>query len=193
MTLHDATTDQLSCKSCLGLLVPCPVVLLKMALVCTKNVTPLLTCHGHSAPTTARALQQCIRWQPALQCQAAWFTLGLFALVAGHRFGACHCFSSLVLDGDRCFVVFCCIALCVVWISFEAAEADCNRALACPDLSQSDRVKALLRRGTARMHKGDLRAARSDFKEVLAAEPNNRQAQEELKVGGCVKPWQQAA
>eukprot|EP00775_Hariotina_reticulata_P013360 gene13360-13488_t len=65
--------------------------------------------------------------------------------------------------------------------SFEAAEADCNRALACPDLSQPDRVKALLRRGTARMHKGDLRSARSDFKEVLAAEPNNRQAQEELK------------
>jgi hypothetical protein len=32
------------------------------------------------------------------------------------------------------------------------------------------------------MHKGDLRGARSDFREVLAAEPNNRQAREELKV-----------
>ncbi|WIA37496.1 hypothetical protein OEZ86_014410 [Tetradesmus obliquus] len=65
--------------------------------------------------------------------------------------------------------------------SFEAAEADCNRALASPQLAPQDRVKALLRRGTARMHKGDLRAARSDFREVLSAEPNNRQAREELK------------
>jgi Tfp pilus assembly protein PilF len=70
--------------------------------------------------------------------------------------------------------------------SFEAAEADCNRALASAQLSPQDRVKALLRRGTARMHKGDLRGARSDFREVLAAEPNNRQAREELKVIGDV-------
>jgi hypothetical protein len=34
--------------------------------------------------------------------------------------------------------------------SFEAAEANCNRALASPQLTPQDRVKALLRRGTAR-------------------------------------------
>jgi hypothetical protein len=34
------------------------------------------------------------------------------------------------------------------------------------------------------MHKGDLRGARSDFREVLSAEPNNRQAREELRVSG---------
>lgn len=64
--------------------------------------------------------------------------------------------------------------------SFEAAEADCNRALTSPDPGQ--RAKALLRRGTARMHKGDLRGARSDFREVLAAQPNNKHARDELKV-----------
>lgn len=73
--------------------------------------------------------------------------------------------------------LFCC-SVC----SFEAAEADCNRALSAAGLAPADRVKALLRRGTARMHKGDLRGARADFREVLAAEPNNRQAREELKV-----------
>ncbi|KAF8065916.1 RBM39 [Scenedesmus sp. PABB004] len=65
--------------------------------------------------------------------------------------------------------------------NFEAAEADCNRALSSPGLAAGDRVKALLRRGTARMHKGDGRGARADFRAVLAAEPNNRQARDELK------------
>jgi len=32
------------------------------------------------------------------------------------------------------------------------------------------------------MHRDDIRGARADFKEVLSVEPNNRQAQEELKV-----------
>jgi hypothetical protein len=51
-------------------------------------------------------------------------------------------------------------------------------------LTAADRVKALLRRGTARIHKSELAAAKSDFLAALALEPNNRQAREELKVGG---------
>ena len=66
--------------------------------------------------------------------------------------------------------------------SFEAAEADCNAVLAFPQLATADKVKALLRRGTARIHKNELDAAAGDFKAVLALEPNNRQARDELKV-----------
>lgn len=43
-------------------------------------------------------------------------------------------------------------------------------------------VKALLRRGTARIHKNELEGAAGDFRQVLHLEPNNRQAREELKV-----------
>jgi Tfp pilus assembly protein PilF len=70
----------------------------------------------------------------------------------------------------------------VVCCSFEAAEADCNAVLAFPQLGVADQVKALLRRGTARIHKNELDGAQADFKQVLQLEPNNRQAREELKV-----------
>ncbi len=54
--------------------------------------------------------------------------------------------------------------------------------LAFPQLAADHQAKALLRRGTARIHKSELAAAAADFKQVLALEPNNRQAREELKV-----------
>jgi hypothetical protein len=73
-----------------------------------------------------------------------------------------------------CFPVLVC--------SFEAAEADCNAVLAFPQLAAEHRAKALLRRGTARIHKSEVAAAAGDFRQVLALEPNNRQAREELKV-----------
>lgn len=73
-----------------------------------------------------------------------------------------------------------CAAVC----SFEAAEADCNAVLAFPQLAPENQAKALLRRGTARIHKSEVAAAAADFRQVLALEPNNRQAREELKVSG---------
>jgi tetratricopeptide (TPR) repeat protein len=66
---------------------------------------------------------------------------------------------------------------------FEQAEADCNRALGF-DLSSADRVKALLRRGTARQHLYRVAEAAEDFRAALKLEPNNRQAREELRVSG---------
>jgi hypothetical protein len=73
--------------------------------------------------------------------------------------------------------------------SFEAAEADCTAVLAFPGLSAPDQVKALLRRGTARIHKNELEGATADFKQVLALEPNNRQAREELRVSKLRTAW----
>jgi len=64
---------------------------------------------------------------------------------------------------------------------FEQAESDCNRALGF-DLSSADRVKALLRRGTARQHLYRVAEAAEDFRAALKLEPNNRQAREELRV-----------
>ncbi|GBF88460.1 hypothetical protein Rsub_01173 [Raphidocelis subcapitata] len=63
---------------------------------------------------------------------------------------------------------------------FEQAEADCNRALGF-DLSVADRVKALLRRGTARQHLYRVTEAAEDFRAAIKLEPNNRQAREELR------------
>lgn len=56
--------------------------------------------------------------------------------------------------------------------------------LAFPQLAPENQAKALLRRGTARIHKSEVAAAAADFRQVLALEPNNRQAREELKVSG---------
>ncbi len=63
---------------------------------------------------------------------------------------------------------------------FEQAESDCNRALGF-DVSPADRVKALLRRGTARQHLYKVAEAAEDFRAALKLEPNNRQAREELR------------
>jgi hypothetical protein len=57
-----------------------------------------------------------------------------------------------------CAVVVLCCAVC----SFEAAEADCNAVLAFPQLAAEHRAKALLRRGTARIHKSEVAAAAGD-------------------------------
>ena len=58
---------------------------------------------------------------------------------------------------------------CAQLMQFEAAEADCDKALKL-ELS----VKTLLRRGTARRGKQDIEGARRDFKHALGLEPNNR-------------------
>ncbi|GAB4819100.1 hypothetical protein N2152v2_006146 [Parachlorella kessleri] len=55
------------------------------------------------------------------------------------------------------------------------AEEDCNSAL-----NLELNVKALLRRGSARLVQGNAEGAKADFKQVLALEPQNRQAREEL-------------
>ncbi|KAI3438049.1 hypothetical protein D9Q98_000492 [Chlorella vulgaris] len=59
---------------------------------------------------------------------------------------------------------------------YGAAEADCDQALKL-ELS----AKTLLRRGSARLAQGNGVGARADFKQVLALEPQNRQAREELR------------
>ena len=64
---------------------------------------------------------------------------------------------------------------------FDQAEEDCNKALGF-ELSPNDKAKALLRRGTARMHLYRGPQALQDFQAVLKLEPNNRQAKEEIKV-----------
>jgi tetratricopeptide (TPR) repeat protein len=70
---------------------------------------------------------------------------------------------------------------------FEQAEEDCNKALGF-ELSPNDKAKALLRRGTARMHLYRGPQALQDFQAVLSIEPNNRQAKEEIKV--CWGTWE---
>lgn len=55
------------------------------------------------------------------------------------------------------------------------AEADCDAALRL-ELS----AKPLLRRASARLAQGNVSGARADFRQVLALEPNNRQAREDL-------------
>ena len=59
---------------------------------------------------------------------------------------------------------------------YSSAEGDCDRALGL-ELS----VKALLRRGSARLAQGNVEGAKADFKQALALEPQNRQAREELR------------
>lgn len=55
------------------------------------------------------------------------------------------------------------------------AKSDCDASL-----KLTLNAKALLRRGTARLGLNDLEGARKDFAHVLALEPNNRQARDEL-------------
>jgi len=63
-------------------------------------------------------------------------------------------------------------------MDFEAAEADCTAALALDSVN----AKALLRRGFAREGMNKMAEAKKDFLQVLAIEPNNAQAREELRV-----------
>lgn len=65
---------------------------------------------------------------------------------------------------------------------FEQAEGDAQRVLGFKDLPEPDRVKALLRRGTARMGLHKFEESSRDFNLVLALQPNNRQAKEDLRV-----------
>ena len=54
---------------------------------------------------------------------------------------------------------------------YGAAEADCDAAL---EIDPSY-VKALMRRGSARVHLNKLDEAKTDFDDVLFLEPNNKQ------------------
>uniref|UniRef100_A0A7S3VIH0 Amidase domain-containing protein n=1 Tax=Dunaliella tertiolecta TaxID=3047 RepID=A0A7S3VIH0_DUNTE len=69
---------------------------------------------------------------------------------------------------------------CIKLFRFEQAEEDCKRALSF-DLSQKDKVKALLRRATARDALQKYDAAEKDLRAVLALEANNKQAREDLQ------------
>ncbi|KAG2422871.1 hypothetical protein HXX76_015702 [Chlamydomonas incerta] len=68
---------------------------------------------------------------------------------------------------------------CLKIFRFEQAEEDCNRALRF-DLKEGDKAKALLRRATARSALQKYGEAEKDLRAVLAVEPNNRQAREDL-------------
>ncbi|KAG2452889.1 hypothetical protein HYH02_002233 [Chlamydomonas schloesseri] len=69
---------------------------------------------------------------------------------------------------------------CLKIFRFEQAEEDCNRALRF-DLKEADKAKALLRRATARSALQKYPEAEKDLRAVLAVEPNNRQAREDLQ------------
>ncbi|GAX80630.1 hypothetical protein CEUSTIGMA_g8065.t1 [Chlamydomonas eustigma] len=70
---------------------------------------------------------------------------------------------------------------CIKLFRFEQAEDDCCKALQFPDLSEKDKVKALLRRATARDALQKYDEAEKDLREVLGLEPGNRQAREDLQ------------
>mmetsp|Transcript_26338 Transcript_26338/g.66193 ORF Transcript_26338/g.66193 Transcript_26338/m.66193 type:complete len:511 (-) Transcript_26338:107-1639(-) len=61
-------------------------------------------------------------------------------------------------------------------MDFAGAEDDCSRAL-----KLELNAKTLLRRGTARLGLHNFEGSAKDFKQVIAMEPNNRQARLELK------------
>ena len=60
---------------------------------------------------------------------------------------------------------------------YGAAEADCNQSLSL----DASYTKAFLRRAAARFQLGRIQEAEADYREVLRLEPNNKQAQDELK------------
>lgn len=62
-------------------------------------------------------------------------------------------------------------------LRYGAAEADCNQAL----YLDGSYTKAYLRRGAAHFQLGRITEAEADFREALRLEPNNKQAQEELR------------
>ncbi|XP_068715100.1 RNA polymerase II-associated protein 3-like [Montipora foliosa] len=69
-------------------------------------------------------------------------------------------------------------AMCLLKLKrYGAAEADCNQSLSL-DVSYT---KAFLRRAAARFQLGRIQEAEADYREVLRLEPNNKQAQDELK------------
>lgn len=70
---------------------------------------------------------------------------------------------------DRVFHPSVACSGCLQALRYEDAEADCDAALKL-DLN----VKALLRRGMARMGLNKYDGARKDFNQVLALEPRNR-------------------
>ena len=75
------------------------------------------------------------------------------------------------------------VGWCVQLMQFDAAEADCDKAL-----KLELNVKTLLRRGTARRGKQDIDGARRDFKHALELEPNNRWDQVYSQAPKCVMP-----
>jgi len=60
---------------------------------------------------------------------------------------------------------------------YSFAEGDCDTALEI----ESQMVKALLRRGSARLAQGKIVQAKEDFDRVLSIEPRNAQARQEIE------------
>ncbi|XP_067025424.1 RNA polymerase II-associated protein 3-like [Acropora muricata] len=78
--------------------------------------------------------------------------------------------SNAVLSANR--------AMCLLKLKrYAAAEADCNQALSL----DASYTKAFLRRGAARFQLGRVQEAEVDYRAALKLEPNNKQAQEELR------------
>lgn len=127
---------------------------------CQLRVQPCMQLHAR-LPHACRGVLWCIRCAGGGRLQAPW---------------SCNASTSKVSDNTRARA-----RAHARTHRFEQAEADCNRALSF-DLSTADRVKALLRRGTARQHLYRVPEAAEDFRAVLRLEPNNRQAREELRV-----------
>ena len=65
----------------------------------------------------------------------------------------------------------------ILLVRYAAAEADCNQALSL----DASYTKAFLRRGAARFQLGRVQEAEVDYRAALKLEPNNKQAQEELR------------
>ncbi|KAL6761662.1 hypothetical protein V8C86DRAFT_805711 [Haematococcus lacustris] len=69
---------------------------------------------------------------------------------------------------------------CIKLFRFEQAEDDCNKVLRF-ELADKDKVKALLRRATARDALQKYEGAEADLRAVLSLEPVNKQAREDLQ------------
>ncbi|KAG1660040.1 hypothetical protein FOA52_010025 [Chlamydomonas sp. UWO 241] len=104
------------------------------------------------------------------------------AYQAGRHADAVNEYTKAINTNPQCAVYFNNRAMaCIRLFRFEQAEDDCCRALAFPDLSEKDKVKALLRRATARDALQKYDDAERDLKQVLSLESNNRQAREDLQ------------
>lgn len=118
----------------------------------------------------------------------AWFTQGRVREARGAysraiallRGAADFCFDEAAAGRGNLAVYYCNRAACHLQLKdFDRAVADCNevlRAGRCDGVA----VKALFRRGKAHEGLGDVKPAYRDFQQVVALEPNNRAALEEL-------------
>ena len=86
---------------------------------------------------------------------------------------------SIVTPAEISMYLIICISghIIVLLVRYAAAEADCNQALSL----DASYTKAFLRRGAARFQLGKVQEAEADYRAALKLEPNNKQAQEELR------------